>query len=97
MLEAGRPGESLPYQQLILPLARLTKAYCVVLNRFGGVGPIPEGMSATQGLRASKYERDHEVIAQRVLVMAEQFKREKRYFPPYWELLKLARASRGQP
>jgi hypothetical protein len=94
MLALGKPGEPLSYQWWLLPIARVTKAYSMLKNGFGKVGPIPEGMSATQSLRALKYEREHKAITERLLVMAEQFKEEKGYEPPYWELLKLARVAK---
>jgi hypothetical protein len=98
MLASGKPGESLPYQRWLLPLARVAKAYSVVLNWFGKVGPVPEGMSATQSLRAVRYEREHKAITERLLVLAEEFKKEKGYEPAYWELLKLARVAKtGNP
>jgi hypothetical protein len=90
MLAAGRPGEALPVQTFLLPFARVTKAYSVILNWMGKVGPIPEGLSATQGLRVDKYQKDHEAITERLLLLADQFKRQKGYEPPYWELVRLA-------
>jgi hypothetical protein len=91
MLESGVPGKGLPYQHWMLPFARLSKAYSIVLNRFGRVGPVPEGMNATEALRVKKYRTEHGEIASRVLLLADQFKKDKGYLPPYWELVRLAR------
>jgi hypothetical protein len=38
-----------------------------------------------------KYCRVREAIATRLLAKADQFKKEKGYVPPYWELVRLAR------
>jgi hypothetical protein len=96
MLAAGKPGEGLPYQWWRLPFARIAKGWSVILNWAGRVGLIPEGMSATEALRISKYRHDHEAIAVRLLAKVEKFKDEKGYVPPYWELVRLARESRDK-
>jgi pyridoxine/pyridoxamine 5'-phosphate oxidase len=66
----------------------------VVLNWFGNVGPIPEGMSATTALRVQRLTSNHAVLKARLLEKAEQFKTEKGYVPPYWELVRLAREAK---
>ena len=91
MLEAAKPGESLAYQHRLLPITRVAKAYSVVLNRFGKVGPVPEGMSATTALRVQKFRKDHAALADGVLAEAERFKKRKAYNPPFWELTRMAR------
>ena len=91
MLEEAGPGKPLDYPVPWLPLSRLAKAWSVVLNAVGKVGPIPEGMSATAALRVKKYRADHNALADRLLTVAEDFKKERGYVPPYWELLSLAR------
>lgn len=47
MLETAERGAPLWYQHWKLPSARLAKAWSVVGNWFGRIGPVPEGMSAT--------------------------------------------------
>jgi hypothetical protein len=91
MLESTQPGRSLSYNPWLLPLTRLAKAYSVLLNAFGKIGPVPEGMSATTALRVKKYRNDHTEIANLVLKSAEQFKSKNSYTPPYWELVNMAR------
>jgi hypothetical protein len=91
MLEAAELGASLNYQPEKLPGYRLAKAWSVLKNWFGGVGPVPEGMSATTALRVVKLKADHAVAKQYVLTAAARFKMEKGYQPPCWELLRLAR------
>jgi len=94
MLERAEAGERLNYDWHKLPFARLAKTYSVVKNWFGGVGPIPEGMSATTALRVQKLKANHAAITTRLLEKAEKFKAERGYVPPYWELVRLAREAR---
>jgi len=96
MLEGAEKGDELRYQWYLLPLARILKAYSVVMNLFGGIGPVPEGMSATAALRTTYYEKRHNMIAELLSVKAEQFKTDHGYAPPYWELVKLARISKEE-
>ncbi len=91
MLERAEAGERLGYDWHKLPFARLAKAYSVVKNWFGGIGPIPEGMSATTALRVERLTANHAAIAARLLEKAEAFKAGRGYVPPYWELVRLAR------
>ena len=91
LLEGAEAGETLSYDWLALPVARLMKGYSVLLNLFGREGPVPEGMNATAGLRNTKFSALHRRIFEGVLARAEVFRKEKGYTPPYWELLKMAR------
>jgi len=91
MLEAAERGLGLDYNLWMLPAARIAKAYSVVKNLIGGVGPIPEGMSATTALRVDRLKTMHAGITARVMQEAETFKVERGYVPPYWELVRLAR------
>jgi len=91
MIEQAEPRLPLPYAKAKLPLARVAKGYSAVLNFLGREGPVPEGLSATAALRVERYREDHRAIAERVLVLAEAFKREHSYAPPYWQLVRLAR------
>jgi len=90
MLEEAKPGEPLPYQILMLPVTRLAKAYSFVLNLFGKVGPIPEGMSATTALRVKRFRSEHAALASQVLAASEEFKKTNGYTPPFWGLRNLA-------
>lgn len=96
MLEGAERGERLHYDWYALPLARLLKAYCSVLNLFGGIGPIPEGLSATAALKIRWFKQRHGEIQRRTLILANEFTQERGYVPPYWELVKLARAAKVQ-
>ena len=96
MLEGAEAGDQLKYDSYKLPLARMAKAYSVVLNMMGGVGPVPEGMSATAALRSEWFSARHRAIKAQTLRLADEFRNAKGYRPPYWELVKLARrAKRG--
>lgn len=96
MLEGADKGDRLGYQWYMLPLARILKAYSATLNWFGHIGPIPEGMSATAALRNKQFSQHHEQIKERTLSLAEKFKQENGYSPPYWELFKLARQAKDE-
>jgi hypothetical protein len=91
MLEGAEMGEKLHCAWYMLPVARVIKGYSLLLNEFGGIGPVPEGMSATSALKHKYFSNRHTAIKARVLEMAKEFTAEKGYVPPYWELVKLAR------
>ena len=91
MLEGAERGDRLTYDWFQLPLARVAKAYSVLLNLFGKEGPVPEGMSAAAGLKNRSLSAAHATIKEGVLHRAESFRREQGYLPPYWELLSMAR------
>lgn len=91
MLEGADKGKAMGYNWLLLAPARLTKAYSVLKNLFGGYGPVPEGMSATAALKNEWYSDRHETLAKEVLARADAFKKQKGYTPPYWELVAMAR------
>ena len=75
----------------MLGLARVLKAYSVLANVLGGVGPIPEGMSASSALKSAEFSDKHAEIKERLVIKANEFKEKYGYTPPYWELVKLAR------
>jgi len=91
MLEEAESGRRLTYDWYKLPMARILKLYSFILNRFGGVGPVPEGMSATAALKNEWFSTRHENIKAELIVLEREFKENNGYSPPYWELIKLAR------
>lgn len=93
MIENGVPGRALEYRRWFLPVARISKAYSVVLNWVGGIGPVPEGMNATQASRVRLFRARHTAIAASVIKAADGFKAVRGYSPPYWELVDLAKAA----
>jgi hypothetical protein len=91
MLEGADHGDRLTYNWYMLPIGRIAKVYSVLLNLFGGIGPIPEGMNATAALKNKELTTRHAAIKTEVIKKAEAFKQKFGYVPPYWGLLKLAR------
>ena len=96
MLEEADSGKILTYDWYALPIGRVLKFYSVILNLFDSEGPVPEGMSAEAALKNVSYSETHEQIKVRLIVLANQFKDEKGYTPPYWELVNLARQARNE-
>lgn len=97
MLEGAEAGERLGYRPWTLPWARVAKGWSLVKNALGGVGPIPEGMSAASALRHQAFGEIHARLKAAVLQQAEGFRRREGYRPPYWELRRLARSARAEP
>jgi hypothetical protein len=91
MLECAEAGERLNYDWYMLPLGRLAKGYSMVKNLLGSAGPVPEGMSATAALTNEWFSRRHAAIKNRLIVLADEFRTNNGYRPPYWELVRLAR------
>jgi hypothetical protein len=94
MLEGADEGDLISYSWRMLAPARLVKAYSVVLNLLGKVGPIPEGMDATAGLRNLELSARHKEIKKKMLVQAAAFQEKQGYRPPYWELVRMANKAR---
>ena len=90
MLEGADRGDPLRYDWYLLAPARVLKAYSAVLNLFGKVGPIPEGMDARTALKSQWLDKMHKKTKQRVLAAADSFQQENGYRPPYWELVRIA-------
>lgn len=91
MLERAEQGAAFDYPLWSLPLARFAKGYSWVLNLFGVVGPVPEGMSATVALRAQWLIGRHELLKSTVLEKSRVFQEQHGYRPPYWRLFSFAR------
>ncbi len=95
MLVCADQGEKVDYNPFMLPIARLIKAYSVMKNGLGSVGPVPEGMNATQALKNNSFVNRHEQIKESVHEKVEEFRSEKGYIPPYWELVEIAEGTSG--
>lgn len=91
MLEGADAGETLDYNMWMLPVARVLKVYSLLKNSLGGVGPIPEGMSAEAALKNDRFSKRHDAIKNRLIELADEFRDMQGYNPPYWELVNLAR------
>ncbi len=96
MLEEAEAGRRLGYAFYMLPFARVMKGYSAILNLFGKVGPIPEGMNATAALKNDRFSKRHAAAKEHLLRLAEGFESTHGYRPPYWELVKLARIATSQ-
>ena len=79
------------YNHLLLPVAGALKEYSRLKNRWGAVGPVPQGMGADAALRNRWYTREHGRLAADLLQHTEAFKTEKGCALPYWELVRMAR------
>ncbi|HXX92854.1 MAG TPA: YiiX/YebB-like N1pC/P60 family cysteine hydrolase, partial [Planctomycetota bacterium] len=90
-LEGANRGVKLGHAAWLLPVARVMKAYSWALNGVGGVGPIPEGMSATAALKLQAFRSRHAEMRARLREKADQFKARQGYAAPYWELVRMAR------
>jgi hypothetical protein len=90
MLDAAAKGAELRYDWYLLPVGRFLKAYSVALNWIGGVGPVPEGMSATAALRNQWYSELHTSLRAVVESKAEAYRVSHGYFAPYWRLVRMA-------
>ena len=91
LLLSADAGEDVGFTWYRLPLARILKAYSWIKNLFGGVGPIPEGMSAQAALRIEWLRERHAAVRERVLEGARAYEGEHGHRAPYWELFRLAR------
>ena len=91
MLEGAEQGDEIEYPKHLLPLMRIAKAYSVILNTMGKVGPVPEGMSALSALKNIGYSNRHNFLVEEFERAASEFKNSNGYEPPYWEQLKLVR------
>jgi hypothetical protein len=92
MLEGAELGNAIEYDYWYLPVARVLKAWSLLLNVAGRHGPVPEGMSATTALRSQWLDDQHRAIKAAVLDDVAAFRAEHDYEPPYWQLFAMARA-----
>ena len=91
MLENADKGEDIRINPWMLPVARMVKGYSVLLNLFHKEGPIPEGMSATQGLKNNAFAGIHSMIRNNTEEKVRLFIARYGYIPPYWQLITMAR------
>jgi hypothetical protein len=91
MLENAEKGGEIRINPWMLPFARTVKGYSLLLNLFRMEGPIPEGMSATQGLKNNSFEDEHSRMRARTEEKARLFTARNGYVPPYWQLVEMAK------
>ncbi len=91
MLEHADKGAAVGYNHWMLPVVRVLKGWCWMLNKMGKVGKIPEGMSATQALKNQFVVDMHKAVKKETEALVDGFIKEHQYFPPYWQMITLAR------
>jgi hypothetical protein len=91
MLEGAEQGDALEFDWYMLPVVRVLKSYSWVRERFGSIGPVPEGMAPASALRNRAYNARHGEIKARVREAVERWTATNGYRPPYWTLVPLAR------
>ncbi|MCX6280331.1 MAG: YiiX/YebB-like N1pC/P60 family cysteine hydrolase [Bacteroidetes bacterium] len=75
----------------MLPVARLAKGYSMLLNLFHREGPVPEGLSATQGLKTDALNKIHLKIRNLTEGKIKHFIEKNGYIPPYWQIVTMAK------
>jgi len=93
LIGLANSGEKLDYNIWTLPIARIVKAYSLVLNTIGKEGIIPNGMSATMALKNNDFVARFKNCKSITKSKVEAFKEENEYLPPYWQLVKMAEES----
>lgn len=93
LYERADKGLKISYNTWLLPVARLVKGFSWIQNRLGYPGIIPEGMNATQAVKNGAFVDRYQQTRSATYEKVNRFIAEKRYRPPYWELLNMARAS----
>ncbi len=96
ILENTANGQEIRINKWMLPFARLAKGYSVLLNLMSKEGPVPEGMSATQGLKNKAFEDLHAQVRIKTEEKIKHFIEKNGYIPPYWQILVMARESYNQ-
>jgi len=96
MLEGAERGDALTYPWYQLPAIRVLKGWSWVLEQFGRVGPVPEGMSARAALRNRAFGDRQRQIAESVQARIAVLERDRGYPLTYWMILELARAATSQ-
>lgn len=91
LLEQADKGKVINYNIWQLPFVRVIKLWCSIKNLFGGVGIIPEGMSAAKALKNNAFVSMYNLVREKTQVGADQFMKEYQYHPPYWQLVQIAR------
>ncbi|MFM6926007.1 MAG: hypothetical protein ACKOU7_10940, partial [Ferruginibacter sp.] len=96
LLEKANKGASIDYNTWQLPVVRVVKAYCMIKNMFGGIGMIPEGMSATKALKNQTFVAMHVRVKNKTMQLADEFFQMNGYRAPYWQLVKFAETAAAE-
>jgi hypothetical protein len=83
-------GKEPGYNHFKLPLARLLKGWCMIKNAFGGIGAIPEGMSATVALKNVWLTEQHQQLLNQLKKEVELYEKQHHHLPPYWQMVAMA-------
>jgi hypothetical protein len=96
LLEQADKGKEINYNTWQLPFVRIIKGWCVIKNMFGGIGVIPEGMSAVKALKNNAFISMYNAAKEKTQLQTEQFIKEHNYRPPYWQLVEMARKAAAE-
>jgi len=96
MLRDAQHNQELTYPWYMLPLGRVVKMYSATVYALGFNGPIPQDMSAEAALHVLSFNAMHTTIKRQVLARAVEFRRQRDYIAPEWELLHFATRSTGR-
>ena len=96
LLQKANQGKIIEYNIWQLPIVRVIKGYCIIKNRFGKIGMIPEGMSATKALKNQTFVAMHVRVKNKTMQVADEFFKQNGYRPPYWQLVKFAEAAANE-
>ncbi len=96
LLEQADKGKTITHNKWQLPFVRMVKLWCIIKNKFGKPGIIPEGMSATQALKNQSFVAMYNQLRNRTTFLSQQFIKENNYQPPYWQMIALAREAAGE-
>ena len=91
LLERANEGLNIDYNHWLLPLARLVKGFSMLQNALGIPGIIPEGMSATRGLKNNGFVTLYTETRHKTEDAINKFVQEKGYRPPYWQMVAMAK------
>ena len=91
MLEQAEAGAELSYNPWLLPVGRVTRLFSLLLNRWGYIGPVPEGMSAPAALKNQAFSDRQQQARKRLDELAGTYRQRHGYVAPYWVLVDLAR------
>lgn len=83
-------GKEPGYNHFKLPLARLLKGWCMIKNAVGGIGAIPEGMSATVALKNVWLTEQHQQLLNQLKKEVELYEKQHHHLPPYWQMVAMA-------
>ncbi|MGB5271711.1 YiiX/YebB-like N1pC/P60 family cysteine hydrolase [Eudoraea sp.] len=93
LISRANEGEKLDYNLWMLPVARVIKAYSLLLNSIGKEGIIPEGMGAVTALKNTDFVDRFKECKSITELKINAFKEENEYLPPYWQLVRMAEES----